>query len=149
MLQMRSSRYSIRAAYIVGVAGLMTSSGASAQSARPQEAWGYLVRQDFSDCQNQNVNANNPDMIGGRIGIVKNPDGSMSAKVGITAKPNTRYNFYLKCVRQLGTIQTYDEGEGIQIFEIPAGQAGQIITFDMYPDGAPAGNKFQSTQVKF
>jgi hypothetical protein len=55
MLQTRSRGYSTGAACILGLAGIMASAGASAQ-----EAWGYLVRQDFSDCQNQNVNASNP-----------------------------------------------------------------------------------------
>lgn len=141
---MRSRAYPIAAAVLAGLAA-----GAAAQTAAPREAWGYLVRQDFSDCQNQNVSANNPDLIGGTIGIVRRDNGSLSAKVGITAQPNTRYNFYLKCVRQLGTITTREEGSGVEVFEIPAGQAGAIMTFDMYPDGAPAGNKYQSTPIRF
>jgi hypothetical protein len=82
-------------------------------------------------------------------GAVRNNGGGLSVKVGITGSVNTRYNFYLKCVRQLGTIKTDDEGSGVEVFDIPAGDVKPIITFDMYPDGAPAGNKFQSTQVKF
>jgi hypothetical protein len=144
MLQTRSRGYSTGAACILGLAGFMASAGASAQ-----EAWGYLVRQDFSDCQNQNVNASNPNMISGTIGAVRNNGGGLSVKVGITGSVNTRYNFYLKCVRQLGIIKTDDEGSGVEVFDIPAGDVKPIITFDMYPDGAPAGNKFQSTQVKF
>jgi hypothetical protein len=82
-------------------------------------------------------------------GAVRNNGGGLSVKVGITGSVNTRYNFYLKCVRQLGTIKTDDEGSGVEVFDIPAGDVKPIITFVMYPDGAPAGNKFQSTQVKF
>jgi hypothetical protein len=52
-------------------------------------------------------------------------------------------------VRQLGTITTEDEGEGNGSFEFPTNLTGSVVTFDMYPDGAPAGNKFQSVPVKF
>lgn len=144
MLQTRSRGYSTGAACILGLVGFMTSAPASAQV-----AWGYLVRQDFSDCENRNVNLNDPNLVRGTIGAVRNDGGSLSVKVGITGTVNTSYNFYLKCVRQLGTIKTDDEGSGVEVFEIPAGDVRPIITFDMYPNGAPAGNKFQSTQVKF
>jgi hypothetical protein len=148
MPKMRSRGSVVAAAVALGLVG---SLGASAQSLPQidQEGWAYLVRQDMSDCDNQNVNASDPSLIKGTVGLVKNQDGSMLAKVGITGTPNTRYNFYLKCVRQLGTIQTYDEGAGEGLFMIPPGTARNIITFDMYPDGAPGGNKFQSTQATF
>ena len=52
-------------------------------------------------------------------------------------------------MRGLGTITTYDEGEGQAEFSFNTNETGNIITFDMYPDGAPPGNKFQSVQVSF
>jgi hypothetical protein len=67
----------------------------------------------------------------------------------MTASPNTAYNFYLKCVKQLGTITTGDEGEGIASFTFPTNSVGATYGFDMYPNGAPAGNKFQSATVNF
>ena len=81
--------------------------------------------------------------------LVRNPDGATIVKVYVTAEPNTKYNLYLKCVRGLGTITTHDEGEGEGLFYFDAKETGNVITFDMYPDGAPAGNKFQSVQVNY
>ena len=107
-----------------------------------------LVPQDFSDCANANVQGNGGEAPGGTIFLAKRTDGSIDLKVAITAAADTKYNFYLKCVRQLGVIATGDEGVGEGQFTIPANTVGNVFAFDMYPDGAPAGNKFQSIQVK-
>jgi hypothetical protein len=109
----------------------------------------YMIRQNSSDCTNSNVNANNPLLIGGAAWVVRQADGNTTVKVAITASPNTSYNFYLKCVKQLGTIVTQDEGEGIGLFEFATSSVGSVYGFDMYPNGAPPGNVFQSIQVKF
>jgi hypothetical protein len=108
-----------------------------------------MIRQDQSDCTNANVSANDPSRIGGAVWLVRQPDGNTSVKVAITASPNTVYHFYLKCVRQLGDITTQDEGEGSAVFTFRTNETGAVFGFDMYPEGAPLGNKFQSTQVKF
>lgn len=108
-----------------------------------------LVRQDQSDCTNSDVNGKDPSRIGGTVWVVRQPDGNTAVKVAITASPNTVYHFYLKCVRQLGDIKTQDEGEGVAMFEFPTSTTGADYAFDMYPEGAPHGNKFQSVQVKF
>ena len=108
-----------------------------------------LVRQDISDCPNGDVSDQDPSRIGGTAIVARNPDGATIVKVFITGTPKTRYNFYLKCVRILGIIDTYDEGEGEAMFFFAANEASNVFAFDMYPDGAPAGNKFQSVQVKF
>ena len=50
-------------------------------------------------------------------------------------------------MRQLGVITTGDEGTGEAAFTIPPHTVGKTFAFDMYPDGAPAGNKFQSVLV--
>ncbi len=107
-----------------------------------------MVQQDFSDCTNANVQDNHGGAPGGTVWIVRNRDGSTSLKIAISATPLTSYNFYLKCVRQLGTINTDEDGSGEAIFTVPAGGVGQVFAFDMYPNGAPAGNKFQSVQVR-
>jgi hypothetical protein len=109
----------------------------------------YLIRQNSSDCTNSNVNANNPSLIGGTAFVVRGDNGNTTVKVAITASPNTTYNFYLKCVRQLGTITTQDEGEGNGLFQFPTNAVGSVYGFDMYPNGAPPGNVFQSVHVKF
>ncbi len=107
-----------------------------------------LIMQDFSDCQNGNVADPNGQNTVGTVFIVKNRDGSITLKVGITVKPDTTYHFYLKCVRQLGDITTGDEGTGNAIFTIPANTVGNVFAFDSYPEGAPAGNKMQSMTVR-
>lgn len=106
-----------------------------------------LVPQDFSDCANANVKDNGGAAPGGIVILAPRQDGSIDIKVGITASPDTKCNFYLKCVRQLGVITTGDEGIGEAQFTIPPNTVGKVFAFDMYPDGAPAGNKFQSVQV--
>jgi hypothetical protein len=126
------------------------ASAASAEgAAQPPTVEAFLIRQDSSDCTNSNVNANDPSRIGGTAWVVREPDGKTSVKVGITATPNTVYHFFLKCVKALGDIKTEDEGEAIANFEFPTNSVGAVFAFDMYPEGAPAGNKFQSIQVKF
>jgi hypothetical protein len=108
-----------------------------------------MVRQDFSDCPNGDVSDQDPSRIGGTVVLVRNTDGTTAVKVFITAAPNTKYNFFLKCVRSLGTLTTYEEGEAEATFSFRTNETGNVFAFDMYPDGAPAGNKFQSVQVKF
>jgi hypothetical protein len=129
------------------VALLAMGAAASAQGPNMREV--SLVRQDFSDCPNDNVSDQDPSRVGGTVILMRNNDGTTTVKVGITASPNTKYNFFLKCVSILGTVQTYDEGEGEAQFSFRTDEASNVFAFDMYPDGAPAGNKFQSVQVRF
>ena len=117
-------------------------------AALAQSAEVSMVRQDFSDCQNANVSDSDPARVGGTVILSRQTDGTTAVKVWITGTPNTKYNFFLKCVRSLGTITTYDEGEGEGLFTFRTNETGNVYAFDMYPDGAPAGNKFQSVQVK-
>jgi hypothetical protein len=49
----------------------------------------------------------------------------------------------------LGDITTYDEGDGIGLFTFQTNEAGNVFAFDMYPEGAPPGNKYQSGQIKY
>lgn len=107
-----------------------------------------LIRQDFSDCGNANVTINDPTKIGGVAFVSPGTDGNVNVRVEFTSKPNTKYNFFLKCVRQIGTVTTSDEGVGIADFTFPANAAGATFAFDMYPDGAPAGDKFQSIPAR-
>lgn len=108
-----------------------------------------MVRQDFSDCQNASVSAQDPSRIGGSVFLKRGNDGKTQVKVVITASRDTRYHVFLKCVRLLGDIKTDDEGTGIGVFSFGTGETGATYAFDMYPEGAPAGNKFQSVQVKY
>ena len=70
-------------------------------------------------------------------------------KVAMTASPDTTYHVFLKCVRQIGDVTTGDEGTGIDTFSFPTNIVGNVFAFDVYPEGAPLGNKFQSVQVVF
>jgi hypothetical protein len=122
---------------------------APAQAQTKNDDVAALVRQDFSDCSNSNVNANNPSLIGGMVAVVRQPDGTTAVKVAMTASRDTTYHFFLKCVRLLGDITTDDEGVADVMFTFRTNEAGSVYAFDMYPEGAPAGNKFQSMQIDF
>ena len=137
-------------------AGLFVASAALAQAVfsrspdvTPPGNQVVLVRQDFSDCTNSNVpNVDSPN-VGGVAWVARGSDGNTSVKVSMTASPNTTYHFFLKCVRILGDIRTGDEGTGNAMFSFPTNSLGNVYAFDMYPEGAPAGNKFQSALVVF
>jgi hypothetical protein len=146
------SGLSVCIAAVLGATGVIVLTGAASHHPPPPVGPTVevsLIRQDQSDCTNANVNANDPSLIGGTAWVVRQPNGTTSVKVGITAKPNTKYQFFLKCVKQLGDITTQDEGEGVALFEFPTDAVGSVYGFDMYPEGAPPGNKYQSIQVKF
>jgi hypothetical protein len=106
-----------------------------------------LVRQDFSNCENGDVSPSG--YVGGTVWVVRGADGTTTVKVGVTAQRNTKYHFFLKCVRILGDIQTYEEGVGEGVFSFKTNEVGNVFAFDMYPEGAPTGNKYQSVQVKY
>jgi len=109
-----------------------------------------LVRQDFSDCLNGNVKNSDPTLAGGTVNVVRNANNTYSLQVTlVNAAPNCLYNFFLKCVQQLGTIQTDPSGQGQASFTFASSLVGAAFAFDMYPDGAPLGNKYQSEQVRF
>ena len=54
-----------------------------------------------------------------------------------------------QCVRQLTDITTDDEGVANVSLVFPTNLVGAVYGFDMYPEGAPAGNKYQSAQISF
>ena len=133
-----------------GVAVLLAATGPTAAQEKARlPAKVSMVRQDFSDCQNGNVNDNGGLLTSGTAWLVSNNDGTTTVKVAITVNPDTTYHFFLKCVRLLGDIKTDDEGTGEAVFTFKTNEVGRVFGFDMYPEGAPAGNKFQSVQVKY
>jgi len=115
----------------------------------PNEREVSLMRQDQSDCQNGSVSDRDPTLLSGTAYVVRGSDGKTTVKVGISAKPNTTYHFFLKCVRLLGDIKTWDEGEGQGMFTFETNEAGNVYAFDMYAEGGPPGSKYQSVQVKY
>ena len=115
----------------------------------PNQRQVYLVRKDQSDCTNSDVpNADSP-LVAGNVWVSSLNNGTTSLKIAMTASPRTTYQFFLKCVRQLGDITTDDEGVANVTFSFPTNLVGAVYGFDMYPAGAPPGNKFQSARVSF
>jgi len=108
-----------------------------------------LIQQDGSDCTNTTVKDDPNRTRGGEIWVTRQSDGTTSVQVGMTATPNTTYHFFLKCVRLLGDIRTGDEGSALANFSFQTSSVGSTFGFDMYPEGAPPGNKFQSLTVAF
>ena len=115
----------------------------------PNQRQVYLVRKDQSDCTNSDVPNVDSPLVAGNIWVTRLHNGNTSVKVAVTAKPNTKYHFFLKCVRQLGDIATDDEGVANVAFAFPSSLVGTVFAFDMYPEGAPPGSKFQSARVAF
>ena len=133
-------------AIILALAWLAAAQPARAQSGSLQGS-GALVRQDSSDCGNNNVSPSNPSLIGGTVTIAQTVAGATTATVQITrGTPNTTYNFFWKCQRGLGSVQTDANGAGTAAFNFQA-TPGQVLTFDMYPNGSPPGNIYQSVRI--
>jgi hypothetical protein len=150
---MRSRGAAIFAAVSAGAATMFVATlAARAQAAPPMSAnerQVFLVQQDESDCTNTTVPSGNPSTVGGDLLLTRGTDGNTTVKIAMTVSPDTTYHFFLKCVRQLGDIKTGDEGTGSATFTFPTDSVGSTYAFDMYPEGAPLGNKFQSATVEF
>lgn len=110
----------------------------------------FFVKQDFSSCINSDVTTAPPAVIGGEALVTRRPGGMTEVNVRLTrVAPNTTYHVFLKCHTTLGSIETNEAGRGNNTFFFPTGAAGDVFAFDMYPEGAPLGNKFQSVQISF
>ena len=109
----------------------------------------YLVRQAASDCTNSNVPNVDSPLVGGNVWVTRASNGTTNVKVAMTAKPSTTYHFFLKCVRLLKDLTTDGEGVVNDAFTFPTNAVGNVYAFDVYPQGEPPGNVFQSAQVAF
>jgi hypothetical protein len=143
-----------RGAIWIGLAAVVATAVSAAAQFKPpprdpNQAQVYLVRQDFSDCTNSNVPNVDSPLVGGNVWLVRASDGTTNVKVAMTATPSTTYHFFLKCVRLLTDITTDSEGVANVTLSFPTSAVGNVYAFDVYPEGAPAGNKFQSAQVVF
>ena len=137
---------------VAGVAVLLAASvGSSNLAAAKTRVLTYMVKQDFSDCSNANVDPNTPPaQAGGEAMVTLRATGQTEVNIRLTrVAPNTTYHLFLKCHYLLGDIKTDETGHGNNTFFFPTSDSGSVFAFDMYPDGAPSGNKFQSTQVSF
>jgi hypothetical protein len=113
----------------------------------PAVGTAILVRRDFSDCGNSDVTAARGAEHGGTVTVLRQPS-SFSATVTLDhGTPDTSYHFFLKCVAYLGNVVTDASGRGTATFEFASSLVGSRIAFDMYPPGAPRGNKFLSTPL--
>jgi hypothetical protein len=110
-----------------------------------------MVKQDFSDCGNSDVPAQPAaGAVGGEAMVTRRDGGMTEVNVRLTkVAPNTTYHLFLKCVTLLGDITTNAQGRGNNTFMFQTGTMGNVFAFDMYPDGAPLGNKYQSIQINF
>ena len=109
-----------------------------------------LVQQNFSDCSNANVSSAPPSIVGGEGLVTQRDGGQTTVNIRlIKVAPNTNYNFFLKCHFLLGVIKTDATGHGNNTFTFSTDTTGPVYAFDMYPDGAPLGNKYQSVQINF
>jgi hypothetical protein len=142
---MLSRRSTTLVVMVAGAALLFVSEIASRAQTAADGRQVDLVRQDQSDCTNTTVPVNPL----GTVSLNRDSDGNTNVKVAMTISPDTTYHFFLKCVRQLGDITTGDEGTGFGAFTFQTSEVGATYAFDMYPEGAPPGNKFQSVTVKF
>jgi hypothetical protein len=145
----------VRGIIWIGVTALVAINAATlgqTVSQSPQDASQkqvFLVRKDTAECSGSDVPNVDSPLVGGNVVVTRLSDGTTSAEVAMTAKPNTTYQFFLKCVRRLGDITTDDEGVAIVSFAYPTSSVGNIYAFEMHPEGAPPGNRYQSAQVAF
>jgi hypothetical protein len=152
---MRMRGLMVRGAIWVGVTAVVAASVAALAQISvqgPQDAnqkQVFLVRKDVSECSGTDVPNVDSPLVGGNVVVTRLDDGTTSAKVAMTAKPSTTYQFSLKCVRVLGNITTDEEGVAIVTLAYPTNSVGNVYAFEMHPEGAPPGNRFQSAQVAF
>ena len=142
------------ALWVVVIAAIASNLSALAQIPVPRPSTSnqrqvYLVQRDQADCTGSDVPNVNSPLVAGNVSVTRLDDGNTGVKVAITAKPNTTYHFFLKCVRQLTDITTDDEGVANVSLVFPTNLVGAVYGFDMYPESAAAGNKYQSAQISF
>jgi hypothetical protein len=139
------------AIWVVLVLVMASSTSALAQIARQDadQRQVYLVRKDAADCSGSDVPNVDSPLVGGNIWVTRLSNGTTNVKVAMTAKPGTTYHFFLKCVRMLADITTDDEGVANVSFAFPTNLVGAVYAFDMYPEGDPVGDRYQSAQVSF
>lgn len=141
--------HSTALAVAVLIAAACAMMSTSAKAADKVRVLTMLVGQDFSDCLNSDVVAK-PGNVGGEGMITRRDDGTTTVNIRLVkVAPNTTYHLFLKCYTLLGNIVTDATGKGDNTFTFRTDTAGPVYAFDMYPDGAPLGNKYQSVQINF
>jgi hypothetical protein len=153
MCQTKPLRGLLACGTILVVAAIAATSGSVAQikppPKDPNQTQVYLVRKDASNCTNSDVPNVDSPLVGGNVWVARTNSGTTNVKVAMTGSPSTTYHFFLKCVRLLKDITTDGEGVANDAFSFPTGSVGNVYAFDVYPQGSPPGNVFQSAQVAF
>ena len=115
----------------------------------PNQRQVVLVHRDTSECSGNDVPNTDSASVRGTIWATRLFDGNTGVKVAITARPNTVYHVMLKCVRPIGDIKTDEEGVGNLSLAFPTNLAGPEYSFELAPDNAAAGSRYQSAQISF
>jgi hypothetical protein len=141
----------MRRNYVLALLLAIVLIGSSSQLLAADNVKVGLVRLDWSDCVNSDVAgiaAAYPDLVEGFINVHLEEEGKLLIIVHLKhGAPGTTYNVYLKCIGPIGSLYTNPLGVGNAIFTVPSDYVGPVFAFDMYPDGAPLGYKYQSVQV--
>jgi len=149
IFRLRYSSIWLGAAMLVATTIATTAQYIVQRPTDPNQREVVLVRQDTSDCSGRDVpNVESPS-VSGTIWATRLFDGNTGVKVALTAKPNTTYHVSLKCVRSIGDVKTDDEGIGNLSLVFPTNLAGAEYSFELAPDNAPAGSRYQSSQISF
>ncbi|TPV98894.1 MAG: hypothetical protein USCAAHI_01666 [Beijerinckiaceae bacterium] len=108
-----------------------------------------LVRQDEGSCGNENVVDSGTAAVVGSVTVARSTDESSTAGIRLVGlSPNTSYQIFLKCARQLGTVRTDAAGNAGRTVDFPNDAAGQVYAFEISPEGAPPGTKLQSLSFR-
>jgi hypothetical protein len=150
VFRLRFTSIWLSVAMLVGTTLATTAQYVPNRPTDPNQRQAVLVQQDTSDCSGQDVapNTDSPS-VRGTIWATRLFDGNTSVKVAITARPNTVYHVSLKCVRPIGDVKTDDDGVGILSLAFPTNLVGAEYSFELAPDGASAGSRYQSAQISF
>ncbi|WOJ90714.1 hypothetical protein RZS28_05335 [Methylocapsa polymorpha] len=109
-----------------------------------------LVRQDESNCTNDDVSSADAAVLGGSVTVFRASSQLTGVSVHLTgAAPNATFRVKLKCDHQLGTVKTDAKGDGNATFDFVSNSVGPSYAFDISPELASAGNgnTFQSVKI--
>jgi hypothetical protein len=103
-----------------------------------------LVRQDEGSCGNETVVDGGSAPVGS-VTVARATEESSTAGIRLVGlSPNTSYRILLKCVRQLGTLRTDDNGNGGRTVDFPNSAVANVYAFEIAPEGDAPGTKLQS-----
>ena len=147
--RLRYSSIWLGAAILIGTNIATTAQFVVQRQIDPNQRQVVMVRQDTSDCSGRDVPNVDSPLVGGMIWATRLFDGNTGVTVAMTAKPNTTYRISLKCVRPIGDVKTDDEGIANLSLVFPSNLVGAEYSFELAPEGAPAGSRYQSAQISF